>query len=83
LFKDLKKIADKIIGCLSVHSSETKNLNYFSLIPYLLTTLGLGKWPNKKWAFMLLIRGFSFKGRGFCPSCGGRRMSELAAFLVL
>jgi len=25
---------------------------------------------------------FSCKGRGFCPSCGGRRMSELAAFLV-
>ena len=26
--------------------------------------------------------GFSCKGRGFCPSCGGRRMSELAAFLL-
>lgn len=25
---------------------------------------------------------FSCRGRGFCPSCGGRRMSELAAFLV-
>lgn len=25
---------------------------------------------------------FSCKGRGFCPSCGGRRMSELGAFLV-
>ena len=25
---------------------------------------------------------FSCKGRGFCPSCGGRRMSELAACLV-
>lgn len=25
---------------------------------------------------------FSCKGRGFCPSCGGRRMSELAAQLV-
>jgi hypothetical protein len=25
---------------------------------------------------------FSCKGRGFCPSCGGRRMSELAAHLV-
>lgn len=25
---------------------------------------------------------FSCHGRGFCPSCGGRRMSELAAFLV-
>ena len=25
---------------------------------------------------------FSCKGRGFCPSCGGRRMCELAAFLV-
>jgi Putative transposase/Transposase zinc-binding domain len=25
---------------------------------------------------------FSCRGRGFCPSCGGRRMCELAAFLV-
>jgi len=25
---------------------------------------------------------FSCKGRGFCPSCGGRRMSEQAAHLV-
>jgi hypothetical protein len=25
---------------------------------------------------------FSCKGRGFCPSCGGRRMSERAAYLV-
>ena len=25
---------------------------------------------------------FSCKGRGFCPSCGGRRMAETAAFLV-
>ncbi len=25
---------------------------------------------------------FSCKGRGFCPSCGGRRMTELAAHLV-
>jgi hypothetical protein len=25
---------------------------------------------------------FSCRGRGFCPSCGGRRMSELAAHLV-
>ena len=25
---------------------------------------------------------FSCKGRGFCPSCGGRRMSESAARLV-
>jgi len=23
---------------------------------------------------------FSCKGRGFCPSCGGRRMSDTAAF---
>ncbi len=28
------------------------------------------------------ILPFSCKGRGFCPSCGGRRMNELAAFLV-
>jgi hypothetical protein len=28
------------------------------------------------------VVGFSRKGRGFCPSCGGRRMSELAAHLV-
>jgi hypothetical protein len=28
------------------------------------------------------VVGFSCKGRGFCPSCGGRRMSELAAHLV-
>lgn len=28
------------------------------------------------------ILPFSCKGRAFCPSCGGRRMSELAAFLV-
>ena len=25
---------------------------------------------------------FSCKGRGFCPSCGGRRMTERAARLV-
>ncbi len=25
---------------------------------------------------------FSCKGRGFCPSCGGRRMTECAARLV-
>jgi hypothetical protein len=25
---------------------------------------------------------FSCKGRGFCPSCGGRRMTERAAHLV-
>ena len=25
---------------------------------------------------------FSCKGRGFCPSCGGRRMAESAAHLV-
>ena len=25
---------------------------------------------------------FSCKGRGFCPSCGGRRMAETAAHLV-
>ena len=25
---------------------------------------------------------FSCKGRGFCPSCGGRRMEEGAAWLV-
>src|SRR4030095_9319295 len=24
----------------------------------------------------------SYKGRGFCPSCGGRRMTERAAHLV-
>jgi hypothetical protein len=29
-----------------------------------------------------LVVAFSCKGRGFCPSCGGRRMSELAAQLV-
>ena len=28
------------------------------------------------------VVGFSCKGRAFCPSCGGRRMSELAAHLV-
>jgi hypothetical protein len=28
------------------------------------------------------VVGFSCKGRGFCPSCGGRRMSELAAHLL-
>ena len=28
------------------------------------------------------VVGFSCKGRGFCASCGGRRMSELAAHLV-
>ena len=28
------------------------------------------------------VVGFSCKGRGFCPSRGGRRMSELAAHLV-
>ncbi len=25
---------------------------------------------------------FSCKGRGFCPSCGGRRMADTAAYLV-
>jgi hypothetical protein len=25
---------------------------------------------------------FSCKGRGFCPSCGGRRMAERAAHLI-
>jgi len=44
-------VADKTIGCLSVHSSETKNLNYFWLILYLLTTLGLGKWTTKRYGF--------------------------------
>ena len=29
-----------------------------------------------------MVVAFSCKGRGFCPSCGGRRMSELAAQLV-
>jgi hypothetical protein len=28
------------------------------------------------------VVGFSCRGRGSCPSCGGRRMSELAAHLV-
>jgi Transposase zinc-binding domain len=28
------------------------------------------------------VVAFSCKGRGFCPSCGGRRMRELAAHLV-
>ena len=28
------------------------------------------------------LLAFSCRGRGFCPSCGGRRMSELGAFLV-
>ncbi len=28
------------------------------------------------------VVAFSCKGRGFCPSCGGRRMCELAAHLV-
>jgi hypothetical protein len=28
------------------------------------------------------LAAFSCKGRGFCPSCGGRRMSSLAAHLV-
>jgi Transposase zinc-binding domain len=26
---------------------------------------------------------FSCEGRGFCPSCGGRRMTERAAYLVV
>jgi hypothetical protein len=29
-----------------------------------------------------LLVGFSCKGRGFCPSCGGRRMADAAAHLV-
>lgn len=29
-----------------------------------------------------IVVAFSCKGRGVCPSCGGRRMSELAAHLV-
>jgi hypothetical protein len=28
------------------------------------------------------VVGFSCKGRGFCPSCGGRRMAETAALLA-
>jgi hypothetical protein len=28
------------------------------------------------------VVAFSCKGRGFCPSCGGRRMADTAAFLV-
>jgi hypothetical protein len=32
-------------------------------------------------AFERLVR-FSCKGRGFCPSCGGRRMTESAARLL-
>jgi hypothetical protein len=28
------------------------------------------------------VVAFSCRGRGFCPSCGGRRLSELAAHLV-
>jgi hypothetical protein len=28
------------------------------------------------------VVAFSCRGRGFCPSCGGRRMSELAAHLM-
>jgi len=27
------------------------------------------------------IVAFSCKGRGFCPSCGGRRMADRAAYL--
>ena len=29
-----------------------------------------------------VLVAFSCKGRGFCPSCGGRRMAESAAHLV-
>jgi Transposase zinc-binding domain len=29
-----------------------------------------------------MVVGFSCKGRGFCPSCTGRRMADLAAHLV-
>jgi len=32
--------------------------------------------------FREILVAFSCKGRGFCPSCGGRRMAELAAHLV-
>ena len=28
------------------------------------------------------LLAFSCKGRGFCPSCGGRRMADTAAHLV-
>ena len=28
------------------------------------------------------VVAFSCKGRGFCPSCGGRRMADTAAYLV-
>ncbi len=28
------------------------------------------------------LLAFSCKGRGLCPSCGGRRMAEIAAHLV-
>lgn len=29
-----------------------------------------------------MVVAFSCKGRGFCPSCTGRRMADLAAHLV-
>jgi len=35
----------------------------------------------ERWTFERLVP-FSCKGRGFCPSCGGRRMTEHAAHLV-
>jgi len=32
---------------------------------------------------MVRVTGLSCKGRGFCPRCGGRRMSQRARDLVL
>jgi hypothetical protein len=44
-------IPDTTVGCLSVHSSETKNLDYVWLLLYLLGTLTLGKWTTKRYGF--------------------------------
>ncbi len=42
---------------------------------------GFARLRCRECAFERLVP-FSCKGRGFCPSCGGRRMSESAARLV-
>src|SRR5439155_4622962 len=42
---------------------------------------GVARFQCEGCAFERLVP-FSCKGRGFCPSCGGRRMTERAAHLV-
>lgn len=46
------------------------------LEPSFATSSAAGSWPRAT------VVSFSCKHRGFCPSCGGRRMAEMAAQLT-